>query len=630
MVMRMGRGALMKTTTGTPRLRNLLLLLVLLAVQAAVAFAVGMQAYSRAVDQSIRTGTGTLRLASAALDGYLERFAALPTLISEQEIVRGALLQAGNPSLLRAADEYLKSIANLLDASDVYILRLDGETIAASNFDGPTSFVGGNFRYRPYFHEASQGRLGRFFGLGVTSNKRGYYFSAPVTVGTGLLGIVVFKIDLDALEASWATGDLEILVVDPEGIVFMAGRPEWRFRTYVPLGPEQLALTHEIRRYADRDLVDLGIRFGQDRDGHPTASIAPPGEAEARRYAILSEPRPDAGWTVKVLVDLAPAAAQGVAVGAATFFLLALGAVLLAVARQRKLRLAERLRTQAEAREELERRVAERTVALGHANRRLETEVTERRATEETLRRTQSDLVEAGKLAALGQMSAALSHEFNQPLAAASAYADSAVVLLDRGRTDEARENIRRIGSLVDRLSSISKHLRTFARRPEDRLQDVDVEAAVADALDIVGRRVETAGASIVIRVDPDAALVRAVGVRLQQILVNLISNAADAVEGRPVRRILVTATVLPDDRVRLAVADTGPGVPGAIGPRIFDPFFTTKGVGKGLGLGLSISYNIARDFGGTLRLEEGEGDGAVFALILSSARARALMEAAQ
>jgi two-component system C4-dicarboxylate transport sensor histidine kinase DctB len=291
-------------------------------------------------------------------------------------------------------------------------------------------------------------------------------------------------------------------------------------------------------------------------------------------------------------------------------------------------RLNERMHLQAEARNELERRVDERTADLARVNSRIEEEIAERRLTEQQLRQTQTDLIQAGKLAGLGQMSAALSHEFNQPLAAAKNYADSVSVLIDRGRTDEARDNIRRIAGLIDRMASISKHLRNFARKPNEKLGPVPLDEAIRDTLEIIAWRLKAADADLQLDLGARPPIVRAGSVRLQQVLVNVISNAADAVEGLDDRRIEVTAFE-EEGKVILTVRDHGPGVSAAIAERIFDPFFTTKGVGKGLGLGLSISYNIIKDFGGSLTAGNHPEGGAFFRVELQSS-GRTVPEAAE
>jgi len=274
---------------------------------------------------------------------------------------------------------------------------------------------------------------------------------------------------------------------------------------------------------------------------------------------------------------------------------------------------------QIDARNELEERVEERTAALAHVNQRIEEEIAERRLTEQKLRQTQADLIQAGKLAGLGQMSAALSHELNQPLAAAKTYVDSAAMLIARDRVDEARDNLSRISGLIDRMASISRHLRNFARKPNEKVGPVSLATAIADTLEIVSARLKVADATLVIDLGEPSAAVQAGSVRLQQVLVNIITNAADAVEGLDDRRIHVVA-VQDGAKMILTVRDHGPGVSPAIAERIFDPFFSTKGVGRGLGLGLSISYNIIKDFGGSLSVSNAEDGGAEFRIVLDAA----------
>jgi two-component system C4-dicarboxylate transport sensor histidine kinase DctB len=177
-------------------------------------------------------------------------------------------------------------------------------------------------------------------------------------------------------------------------------------------------------------------------------------------------------------------------------------------------------------------------------------------------------------------------------------------------------------------MASISRHLRNFARKPNEKLGPVDLAEVVSDTAEIVAWRLKAADATLTVDLGPAPLTVRGGAVRLQQVLVNIVSNAADAVEGRENRRIELAAR-RKSGRVTITVRDHGPGVPPAIGERIFDPFFTTKGVGKGLGLGLSISYNIVKDFGGSLSVTNDPAGGAVFVIELDAARP-ALREAAE
>jgi two-component system C4-dicarboxylate transport sensor histidine kinase DctB len=590
----------------------------LLAVTAAViGVSVHRFATRAALDEAASRGQTTLRLAVAALSGQMRRYEPLPRLIADQELIRDLLARPDDPALRAEANGYLKEINALLDSSDVYVMKTDGETIAASNHDSEISFVGENFTYRPYFQDAMAGKLGRFFALGTTSLKRGYYFSAPVMIEDTVRGVVVFKVDIDAVEASWRGGNNEIIVTDPEGIIFMSGRPDWLYASLKPLTPDRVARTAESRRYANAKLRELPVSRGKPEAGHYFLTIAD--DRGSREFLELSEDMPDAGWTVSVLTDTASARAQALTNLIAALLLFGLAALLGAIVLQRRSRLAERMEIQRSARMELERRVEERTADLEAANTQLEMEIAERRTTEQRLRQTQADLVQAGKLAALGQMSAALSHEFNQPLAAVKNYADNAAVLLDRGRAAEARDNVSRISSLADRMATISRHLRNFARKPNQKLGPVPLAEVVADTLEIVDSRLKSTGATLSVDLSAEPPSVIAGTVRLQQVLVNVISNAADAVEGQENRTIALSAR-RDGGKVSIIVRDHGPGVPPAILDRIFDPFFSTKGVGNGLGLGLSISYNIVKDFGGSLSAANHPEGGAVFSIVLDAA----------
>ncbi len=585
--------------------RSIVMLLVAVALSAAAVMGYGTTLLNRnfMVEASLQAGSA-LRLAVAALDGHLNRYEPLPALIADHDDIRELVARPDDPGLRSAANLYLKAINTLLHSSDIYVIDMTGETIAASNFDGPASFVGQNFSYRPYFQEAAEGRQSRFYALGTTSAKRGYYFSAPVRIGLQTRGVIVFKVDVDMIETTWRGSEYKIFVSDPEGIIFMSGSPEWLYKSLLPLTPDRLARTTASRRYSDASLKQLSVRRNLE-DGHELMNIiSDPGHG-SREYLVLSEYAKSADWTVNVLIDTASVRAQTRTTVVAIVLFLCLAGLVVAVLLQRKGRRDDQLRLEIERKAELERRVGERTADLARVNSQL--------------RQTQADLIQAGKLAGLGQMSAALSHEFNQPLAAAKNYADSAALLIDRGRTADARDNLTRISNLIDRMASLSRHLRNFARKPNEKLRPVSLSDVIDDTLEIVAARLSTADAELLIDLGDPAPVVQAGSVRLQQVLVNIITNAADAVEGLSDRRIHLTARIK-GSHAAIELRDHGPGVPPAIADRIFDPFFTTKGVGKGLGLGLSISYNIVKDFGGDLTVGNHAEGGAVFRIELAVA----------
>ncbi len=567
------------------------------------------------LNEAAEQGGTTLRLAVSALGGHLNRYEPLPALMADHDDIEELVAHPEDQRLRERANIYLKSINDLLKSSDIYIMTLDGETIAASNYDGPASFIGQNFSYRPYFQDAAKGLQSRFFALGTTSHKRGYYFASPILFNDVIKGVIVFKVDIEGIEASFGTGENRIVVTDPEGIIFMTGVPQWLYSAILPLTPDRIARTEASRRYADARLSQLPVTEGTF--GSHRLMAVREGQQD-REYLVLSQPMPEAGWTVNVLMDTGSVRTQVQTMLLAALLCLGLAGALLAAMLQRRRRLQDRLVHQAEAQAELERRVEERTADLARMNCDIKREIAERRQTEKQLRKTQKDLIQAGKLAALGQMSAALSHEFNQPLAAAKTYAESASLLIERGRVEEASSNLSRISALIDRMASISKHLRNFARKPNEHVGPVSLDTVVADTLEIVSARLKAADAELHVTLGSETFFVKAGPVRLQQVLVNIISNAADAVEGLDDRRIDLTAQKN-ESKVIVSVRDRGPGVPPAIMERIFDPFFSTKGVGKGLGLGLSISYNIVKDFGGRLIVTNLENGGARFDIELDA-----------
>ncbi len=563
----------------------------------------------------IRSGhaaEATLRLAVEGLNGALRRYEPLPGLLGERPILKALLAHPDDSALRDRVNEELRRTAFDLNASDVYVMDRTGLTLAASSYRKELSFVGRNFGYRPYFLEAMKGGLGRFFALGTTSGERGYFYAAPVRDGERIAGVVAVKFTVDGFESAWQGGAADILVTDLDGIVFMSSRPDWHFRTLAPLSDAVLARIRETRQYPVDQMRPLENSRARLDDTLSLLTIGTGEEAES--FVTSATTLEAAGWRVSILTPAAPALHQALttlaAVGAAVL-LIGLAATIVV---QRRARILERLADQRAQQELLERRVAERTEDLRH-------EIEERKAAEHRLRTTQKQLVQAGKLAALGQMSAALSHEINQPLAAVKSYAENAATFLDRDRPDDARENVSRISQMADRMAAISGNLRNFARRPQESIGPVPADAVIDDTFGLMAAQIRKAGAVVEIVRPERPVWVMGGRLRLQQVMVNLVSNALDAMEGMEAPRIEI-AVVETGGGARIAVRDHGPGLPEALIEQVFDPFFTTKRPGKGLGLGLSISFNIVEDFGGTLAARNHAGGGAEFTVDLRRAEA--------
>lgn len=224
----------------------------------------------------------------------------------------------------------------------------------------------------------------------------------------------------------------------------------------------------------------------------------------------------------------------------------------------------------------------------------------ERKQAEENLRRAQDELVQAGKLAVLGQIAAGISHELNQPLEAIQAYIDNTVILLKEKRYEEVKSNFQAISSLTRRAGTIIKHIKAMAQKKSLTAKPVCVQTSISSTLSFLqlGRKLE--GVDIIQNLPGEEIFIMGDPVQLEQVIFNLLSNAIDAMSGCPVKRIILDLKSS-SDNVVLKVRDFGTGFSGDILPRIFDPFFTTKAESKGIGLGLSISLTIIKEFGGTM-----------------------------
>ncbi|MCO3583331.1 sensor histidine kinase [Pseudomonas aeruginosa] len=539
----------------------------------------------------------TLDLYVANLLGTLRRYEELPQILGGLPVLRQALQQPGDPLLQKIANEALADIRRRTGADVIYLLQPDGTTQVASNWAQADSFVHRNFAFRPYYREAMQGRLARFFGLGTTSIKRGYYFASAVKEGSRIIGVLVVKVDLEHIERLWGNSPEQLLVIDNYGVVILSSREDWRFHASRPLSA------------AERDEIHANIPY----------PVQDPKPLRLQQSAWLSQSRtlPETGWTVSIYAPrtlIERPVRSVLLIGGATLLALLLLLTLLTLSRRHYL---DRIALEAEAKRQLEERVLERTRELENANAQLQQEVHEREQAQRELMRAQDEVVQAGKLTALGTMSASISHELNQPLAAIRSYADNARVLLDHQRTEDARGNLEQISDLTTRMASIIAHLKAYARGARRVPENVQLQPAIEDALSMVASRRRAMNVEL-LRDVPDAPLwVQAGETRLRQILGNLLTNALDALaEKAPPRRLWVIASQ-DQHGVILTLRDNGPGFSEDALAHAHEPFFTTKTTAKGLGLGLAICDNLLRALGGRLEMGNHLEGGAVVRLHL-------------
>ncbi|RMV15678.1 Sensor histidine kinase [Pseudomonas savastanoi] len=566
------------------------------------------------------TGERQLELHARTVESEISKYTYLPSVLELESSV-SQLLNEPSPELQQQVNRYLEGMNRRSGSRAIYVMDTTGRVLATSNWRDSDSYQGEDLSFRAYFQDAVRGLPGRFYGIGTTTGESGYYLAHGLEDKGRIIGVAVIKVRLEALEERWQRARLEAFVSDENGIIILSSDPARRLKSVRPLTPqvkERLARSLQYYWWPLNELVPLEretLSEGVEKLVFP-ANVSVDREHKQVSYLAQSRPLSDTAWHLTLLTPLEDlrreAANQGMLVAVAcalvTFLLIAWN-------ERRKVistRLAAREALQA-ANNELERKIAERTEHLRASNERLKAQIRERRQAEDTLRRAQDELVQAGKLAAIGQMSTSIAHELNQPLAELRTLSGNTVRFLERGALDTASANLRTINDLVDRMGRITASLRAFARRGDDQGQ-AQLSKAVEAAAQLLGVRLEQSG--LTLHRDFVDATLSIDQTRLEQILVNLIGNALDAMFNQPAPELWLTGSI-EDGRYRLRVRDNGHGIDTKTRKHLFEPFFTTKPGEQGLGLGLTLSASLAAAAGGSLSAEHPGDGGTTFFLSL-------------
>ncbi len=695
------------------------------------------------ISRLYQNGQQQLDLHTANLRGQLEKYEPLPELLAANKWLVELVDDPKDEDRVNALNRYLETANSISGASDTYLMDPSGLTIAASNWNSERPFIGRNFSYRPYFQEAMKGKLGRYFALGTTSNKRGFYFAYPIRKSQRIIGAVVVKLSLSAMEEDWGRSGNEYIVTDPDGVVFLTTKKEWRFKILRSVSDEVKERIKKSRRYTGMEFTPLSVDPAKRLQ--IGASIIKIDIPSPQTYMVQERSMPEAGWKVLYLTRINPVNTEVVQMVSIAAILLALAILFVLFWNLRRKRIKDRLRYQLEAQKQLEAnearieaildntqaglltmdrdgtiefinhkakemfghpgddlighhlreyfsstshneiediirdaemgvaaievmakhgngsmfptalsvgvlhsyegkkiatihdishqkmqeedlrqahalletRVEERTKDLTEANTKLIREIDERHRAEDALMQARDELIQATKLAALGEMSTGISHELNQPLAAIRAYADNARALIGHGRNEDALGNLTQISDLTERMAQISAQLKIFARKDSSQSVSVSLNAAINHSLNIMQPAINEDNTNIRLYPTDREIFVLANAVQLEQVLVNLLGNALHAVEDNDEeRRVDISAVIVGSD-VYLRIWDNGPGIDDDNLSKVFDPFFTTKKEGRGLGLGLSISYRLMDGMNGGLQAENHPDGGAVFTLRL-------------
>ncbi|MBH9575287.1 sensor histidine kinase [Inhella proteolytica] len=619
---------------GTLRPFSRLLLANVVALATAATLALAALGFSLSYRLSERAGlerlaelaVERLELYAGTLEGELGRLAQLPALVSLNDEVMAAF-QSDHPELLQRAQRRLAQINARAGSLLIYLVDADGHWRLGSA--ALPLEVLERERLERIAAALRAGRPG-FFAAGDGSGTTDFFHASTVQRGGKTLGQVVVRINLAPLEATWVdlgvrSRSEKLLVLDANDVLIMSSVPQWKYlrlvqgldrATWPRLAPEDTlhypAKALQTLRWAEREGA---VRGGQ------LLRLQPP-EDERPGQHWLAQDRPVMALGLRLMTLSDPSEVQREA-GRAAWGGAALGGLIGLLATYylyRRRAVAQLLRARNElqrARDELEQQVWDRTAELRAANAELKREFEQRV-------RAEDELVQAGKMAVLGQLSAGIAHEVNQPLTALRALSGNTVRLMDAGRLDDARRNLGNIEGAVERMARITSQLKSFARRASGQGEVVRLAHAVGNAQLLLEHRIREAGVELQLQIS-ERLNVRCDGTRLEQVLVNLMGNAIDAMDAlqnRAERRLQVRAWA-EDTRIHVAVRDTGPGLSPEAQERLFEPFFTTKPAGQGLGLGLVISAQIVREFGGNLQASSSP-EGTEFRFDLEAAPAAA------
>jgi two-component system C4-dicarboxylate transport sensor histidine kinase DctB len=563
----------------------------LLMVLAVVTISVTNKLLTDRFTESTRS-RAELRIAlySGNLLAELRQNAIVPQLLARDP----TLISALNSADYRLSTQRLISFVDEIGAASLMLYDIDGRTVAATD----RNRLGSSHRSEAYFVDAIRATTTIFSTIKREGGAYRFMYSRRISDGSQTLGVIAVEVDLQKFERAWAGISDAVIVTDSGGEIILATSPRWRGLTEA----EALAKT------TPQTAIERAIKATADWTALPPDAYLQ-GEAVMR----LENKIPFRGWRMTSYTTYASVRERvnGVLALEVMGFAILLALTFYFLSRRTAGRLAIFQRESAKLR------------ALNAA---LQREIAERKRMQETLAVAEQTLEQSSKLAALGEMSAAVSHELNQPLAAMKTYLAGARLLLKRNRPEEALSSFGRIDDLIERMGAITRQLKSYARKGQEAFSPVDMGAALASSLSMMEPQLRQRHVQISRILPDEPAMVLGDRMRIEQVLVNLLRNALDATKTE--RNPLVEIILTEGETVTLTVRDNGPGITDL--DALFAPFYTTKQPGDGVGLGLAISSGIVADLGGRLTARNGQRGGAVFEMQLPILGEQSLMEAAE
>lgn len=522
-----------------------------------------------------------LALYTGNLQSELQRNSVVPLLLSRDPALIGAL----NSGDYAQTTQRLIGYRDEIGAASLLLLDREGRAVASTD----RKELGSQHRTADYYVEALRSNDTVFTTTQRDNGAVAFSYSRKIEAGGTVSGVIVVGVDLRKFEASWGGFSDAVMVTDSEGEIILATEGRWRGLT------EAEAL--EVR--SAPSAIERALQATAQWAALPVDAFFS-GDAVMRQEARIGFQ----GWRMTSFTTYASVRERVntfIALEIMVFAILLAGALYF-----------------------MSRRVMSRSILfqresaeLRQLNAALQREIAERERAEKNLEVAEQTLQQSSKLAILGEMSASVSHELNQPLAAMKTYLAGAKLLLQRRRPEEALSSFQRIDDLIERMGAITRQLKSYARKGGDAVEPIDAKDAISSALSMMEPQLKRRNIHIVTSLPRERLMVLADRVRLEQVLINLVRNALDATKNKSVPEIGIIATG--GETVLIGVRDNGDGIEDL--ERLFEPFYTTKPPGDGVGLGLAISSGIVKDFGGRLTARNARSAGAVFEIILPAWR---------
>ena len=534
----------------------------------AIALLVAVNEFSVQIFQAneLEKGRTKLSLYQVIIDNELSRLEHLPALLAQD-------VELGHSDPL---NEEFKSISISSQAEAIYALDQSGETFAASNFDLPQTFLGQNYQFRRYFTQAMKGLETSFFAIGATTSRPGYFLAAPIFDTANPIGAMVVKLDLTALNNALETTGDKVVVTNKEGIVVLSSVPTFRYRSTRKISPERLSAIAQERQFGNETLDPLP--WAVERD-----SIF----VDSQNYLLLEEQLQEENWQLFYLADANVARTRAFTVSSILAALMIAASALLFILRERRVRKA------------LETSQKDR--------RRLQREIEVRRKAEERLESAQTALKRTSKLAALGQLSASVTHELGQPISAMKNHIAAEMLVNSSGS-----KVMNSLSGIVDRMDNITKQLKFFATPDADFEENLDLYEILKRAVELMRYDFKHEKVDVQIQEPTTRCLVNGNAQRLEQVIINILRNSLIAMQGTVDKRIEISAAQ-DQQFCTVSVRDNGHGLMGQSLDQIIEPFHTTGPSGKGMGLGLAISSTIIEEHGGTISAADIPQGGVLF-----------------